>query len=100
MACSPQMPAREATLRNSTAVAGVRATCAAMSCRLTPSLWCKGQHDRADHRGQQDQPGRLEEVDIVRVEHARRARAVLATVPDGAAAGGGGRASATSPTST
>ncbi len=36
-----QMPAREGTLRSSTAVAGVRATCSAMFCRLTPSLWRK-----------------------------------------------------------
>ena len=36
----PQMPAREATLRNSTAVAGVRATWSATFCRLTPTLWC------------------------------------------------------------
>ena len=33
------MPAREATLRTSTAVAGVRATCSAMFWRLTPDLW-------------------------------------------------------------
>ena len=43
---------------------------------LDADLVAQRQHDRADHRGQQDQSRRLEEVDVVGVEHPAERRGV------------------------
>ena len=64
-----QIPCLEATLRTSTASAGVRAFWIATFWRFTPALWRKRQDDGADHGGQQDEPRRLEQIDILGVEH-------------------------------
>ena len=57
-----------------------RAACArsasAMFCRRTSSRCAQGQHDGADHRDQQDQPGGLEQIDIVGVEQLPERRGV------------------------
>ncbi len=50
-------------------LAGVRATWSAISWRLHARPMAQGQHDGADHGHQQHQAGRLEEVDVVGVEH-------------------------------
>ncbi len=57
------------TLTTSTAVAGVRATCLGIFCRLMLVRCLQRQHDRADHGDQKDEAGDLEEVDVVRIEH-------------------------------
>jgi hypothetical protein len=70
---SDPFPAPALTLTTSIAVFGVRATCAAMFCRLTPGRCAQRQHDGADHRDQQHEARDLEEVDVVRIEHVGRA---------------------------
>ena len=69
------MPAREGTLRTSTAVSGVASHLRADVLALDARLVVKGENDRADHRGEQNHPRRLKEVEIAGVEHlAERGR--------------------------
>ena len=64
----PPAPPPSGTLTTSTDCARVRASCCRDRLAPPPDALAQRQHDRADHRDQQDQPGRLEGKDVARIE--------------------------------
>ncbi len=60
-----------------TAAFGSRYICFSTSCRFTCLPLAERQHDRPDHRHQQDQPRRLEQEDVLGVDQLAERRGVV-----------------------
>ena len=71
-----QTPAREGTFLISIAVVARARVLLGDVLPLDARAVVQRQHDRADHRGQQHQARRLEQIDILRVEHLAERRGV------------------------